>query len=58
MTINDIKAMKPREVNKFFSKIEDYNVRKLRAIFRESGIEVDTKASKEELVEKLLDLVS
>lgn len=59
MTIDDIKAMRPREINKFFTKVnESYNARKLKAIFRESGIEVDTKASKEELVEKLLDLVS
>lgn len=59
MTIDDIKALGARGINKFFANVhEDYNARKLRAIFRESGIEVDNNASQEELVDKLIDLVT
>lgn len=58
MTIDDFKAMGERAFNKFLSSIYDnYNARKLRAVFRASGIEVDTKASMEELVDKLIEVV-
>ena len=51
MTIDDFKAMGERGFNKFMVGIYDnYNARKLRAVFRASGIEVDTKASMEELL--------
>lgn len=59
MTIDDFKAMGERAFNKFMVGVYDnYNARKLRAVFRASGIEVDTKASMEELVDKIIDLVT
>ena len=58
MTIDDFKAMGERGFNKFIASVYDnYNARKLRAVFRASGIEVDTKASMEELVDKLIEVV-
>ena len=59
MTIDDLKAMGERAFNKFVAlELNTYNARRLRGILRASGIEVDTKADRDVLLDKIIDLVT
>lgn len=59
MTIDDFKAMGERGFNRFVAlELNTYNARRLRGILRASGIEVDTKADKDTLLDKIIDLVT